>query len=865
MKRTLAKREYIICALILLALLIAFTFPFIARFDDATLCKQGDSLLNAWTLRWQMMALSTSGTGIFDGNILYPQSDVILFSEHLLGIVPVYAIFYGLTGNPIFAYNLTLFFGMIICGIFVYALVKYISGSREGAMLAAVVFTLLPYRLSMMGHLQMAFIPLFPAGFLFLHKYLDGKGRKNSFLCALCFLYQGLCSWYIGIIMGTGLALMLIWHVASSRGSGIAFKLRLGKAIGASLIIIIAGSLLLPIAWQYIDNQNAYADFKREREEIYPYSVRPSDFMNVLEYSIVYGFDPDLFSLEGFGSEKVLFPGVTAVFISVFFLVGISERKRHNSWSGFYIFLIAASFVLMIGIATHRWLPYELVFKLPMFNFIRVTARFALLFFLGLSVFVGMGAGVLLKRLSGRELSFASGRKMPGALFLMSVLIILLACDYSIAGYAYDLTPTGENVPDVYKKLAELKNENDGGTLIELPMFPQSDIGIYDGRLFGMNKPVPGLVKPGERVSPLPRDPYIEAAFYEARHESTSMLYSTYHWMNIVNGYSGYIPQTRLKINFEMQSFPTKRSIELLKSIGVEWIVWHRDYAMKFGADSRGKALFANENLELIEDYGNEVLFRIKGAERWKGTWPEESEFEKHIEAEVEVPAYSETGTRVGFSIKLFNKSDSFLGLVDNGAINVVCEVEGEGGQKTKTTVKASPPMFLAPGEGASVYVEAEVPEMTGKYSLTAKSNDARIPFELEADFTVVESLETSAGKESVEEVECRVLNMGKEATSDSLIPLSLKVVNNSDFTLLRESPIGVYTVKPALAWFKDGEFVKHSRATLPCDLAPDEEIEIFSLVRAPHLKGVYEVHTAVVMEGVGWKTDEEFFKYEVK
>jgi hypothetical protein len=61
---------------------------------------------------------------------------------------------------------------------------------------------------------------------------------------------------------------------------------------------------------------------------------------------------------------------------------------------------------------------------------------------------------------------------------------------------------------------------------------------------------------------------------------------STFHWQPIVNGYSGFVPQSYLDRIFEVKGFPDQKSIERLRKDGVRYLVvqlwrYERDEAVR--------------------------------------------------------------------------------------------------------------------------------------------------------------------------------------------------------------------------------------------------------------------------------------------
>ncbi len=69
--------------------------------------------------------------------------------------------------------------------------------------------------------------------------------------------------------------------------------------------------------------------------------------------------------------------------------------------------------------------------------------------------------------------------------------------------------------------------------------------------------------------------PFAQADALHSIYDGLYMFNSTWHWQPIVNGYSGFFPRTFFELADHTASFPDERSIEYLKSRGVDLIVIH--------------------------------------------------------------------------------------------------------------------------------------------------------------------------------------------------------------------------------------------------------------------------------------------------
>lgn len=104
--------KIIIACLAFTGLTAVKTYPLILHFHTHIL-DHGDSLLNTWILAWDFHILKTNPLNLFNANILYPAEHALAFSEHMIGVLPVFAPFYALTGNPIL--HITWFYSYRLC------------------------------------------------------------------------------------------------------------------------------------------------------------------------------------------------------------------------------------------------------------------------------------------------------------------------------------------------------------------------------------------------------------------------------------------------------------------------------------------------------------------------------------------------------------------------------------------------------------------------------------------------------------------------------------------------------------------------------------------------------------------------------
>ncbi|HXH05037.1 MAG TPA: hypothetical protein VNI83_00445 [Vicinamibacterales bacterium] len=119
-----------------------------------------------------------------------------------------------------------------------------------------------------------------------------------------------------------------------------------------------------------------------------------------------------------------------------------------------------------------------------------------------------------------------------------------------------------------------------------------------------------------ERLARLPRGPVAELPFFYERHDISRhalyMLFSTYHWQPLVNGYSDYIPPDFHELARVMQTFPAEPALRALRDRRVRYIVVHlHAFAPDQRARLRDALAAAAEELRVLLVEGTIVLYEL--------------------------------------------------------------------------------------------------------------------------------------------------------------------------------------------------------------------------------------------------------------
>jgi hypothetical protein len=211
------------------------------------------------------------------------------------------------------------------------------------------------------------------------------------------------------------------------------------------------------------------------------------------------------------------FPGVAALVLAGVAVWGAMRLRLQTSRVVMLAAVGLAGFVLSLGLQTP---VYGWLFSVfPPVRGMRAAARFGVLLLLAVALLAGLGLAALRQRAAGRRWAL-------GAAVLALGLVNLEALR---APFEYRWF---EGIPRVYDLLAR---EPGRVVLAETPFYPP------------------------------------EAVFENAEY----VLNSTAHWRPLMNGYSGYVPESYRKVAWTFWYFPEERAIDAMRAAGVTHVTVH--------------------------------------------------------------------------------------------------------------------------------------------------------------------------------------------------------------------------------------------------------------------------------------------------
>jgi len=571
----LVRRSTFNALVILGVLTVVMTFP-LAFQAWGTITNYGDPLLNTWIMAWDAHKLTSDSLNLFNANIFYPYTGTLAYSENLVGNAILAAPVIWVTGNPIFAHNVIVLLSFVLSGFGAYLLVRYLTNSWYGGLVAGLIFAFSPYRFGQFSHIQLLTAQWMPFTFLYLTRYFRSRSLLDALLLALFLAWQSLScvyyAFYTAIAVGIYLAYrgFIYWKVKGLFPDWVLLR-RLGLAF--VLIAVIVVPFFLP----YLTAKEAVGERALEHQggaSLENYLILPKE-------SILGRMVP--FRAHRAAVEETYFPGLVVLALLAIFLkarfrrreVGVVDNPSPVSHTEplFYLLLGVFAFVLSLGPTLRITLdgggifaplPYAFLYDwIPGFKAMRVPARFAILVVFALTVLGGYGAAWLSRRW-GRPL-------------LAAVVFVLLA-EYLAIPVPLRPIEVGAKIPQVYRWLNRLASET---VLLELPSTTS----------FWFWEDIASM----ERLA---RQQY----------------FSIYHWHRSIMGYSGFYPPLFWESIDRILNFPSTESISYLRGMGIRYLILHR---AEFGREAweameRRLALFKDQ-LSLVETIGDDYIYALSG------------------------------------------------------------------------------------------------------------------------------------------------------------------------------------------------------------------------------------------------------------
>lgn len=521
--------EWTLATLGALALAVLLTWPAL-RYPQYTLPQDlGDPTLVTWLLAWPGHILLTDPTQLWHGNAFFPERWSYAFTDSLLGYAPAGMIGEGPT-DAVLRYNIIYVLAHALAFLGAYLLARQLGADPVGALVMGLAFGYAPWRLAQAGHLH-----VLSTGGIALALAMLARGHGWSLRYGWHFrkvrptwiiLGWLVAAWQITIGFGIGLPFAYVLAGIAVAVS-VAWLFRrilrrerqpVGRIIAANLVggVIFAAVTVL-MALPYLTVVELHPQARRHFDVLYAFSPPPLGFITAPAESWLWG------SMHAGAREMLSWPPEMAL-LPGFGLIGLALAGVFCSvWSLrarlLLVAALAATVVLAMGTEFFDGVVYRPLHEyLPGWDALRTPGRLIIWITLLLGV---LAAGALTAlRIRARELALhRRGSATPGMWLRIAIVIPLL--------------------------LVFLESFNHTPHVVVPPQ--PAPLATVEG---------PVLVLPSNEAT-----------------DQLVMLWSTDRFIPLVNGSSGFTPESLTETRRITQTFPDPQSVSYLRSLGVATVI----------------------------------------------------------------------------------------------------------------------------------------------------------------------------------------------------------------------------------------------------------------------------------------------------
>ena len=372
----------LLCLALFAVLAIVHTWPLarvpgrLSRNDNA------DAQLNEWAMAWVVHQAPRHPFALFDGNVLYPEKNVLALSEPLLLESAMAAPVLWLGGSPVLASNLVLMAGFALTGWAMCLVVATWTKRWAAGVAAGAIFAFNAHTLTRLPHVQAQHAEFLPLALLALDALLVRPRWRTAAWLALWTALEAFACMYLFVFTSIALAIGVI--VRPEDWLGDRFRRVAPKLLGAALL---AAVLLLPLLGPYWRLHEA--GYGRSLDDAGFFAASARDYLS--SESRLYPQSSE--------ATAALFPGFTGLALAgVTILTGAAFRDRRARMC---LAFGVCGVVLSFGPA---YAPgYARLYSVfPLLQAIRVSARFGYLGIVAVAVLAGHGLAAIGASLGSR-------------------------------------------------------------------------------------------------------------------------------------------------------------------------------------------------------------------------------------------------------------------------------------------------------------------------------------------------------------------------------------------------------------------------------------------------------------------------------
>jgi hypothetical protein len=471
-------------------------------------------MFNLWVYEWNTKQLRLGYPNYWDAPIFHPEVGTFALSEPQPFTGIEYAILKAAVSSPVLAYNVLLILTLTLNGVFAERLLRTCGASRVPSILVGLMAVALPFTFHELGAMQLLMIWPVLWAMTSLYSFYRSASWKPAVSLGLASAAVFLTCGYYALFWSLFLLLAPLFLLTQQHLTRRAI-FRLG--LGALLCLALAATVAIPQA-------RVLSEYERDDATVDATSAKPIEYFQLDRRD----WRRNLGLALGFKGAPThyLYPGSALLVLAL--AGGYSARyTRNGRWvfycatAGFAALVLSMSPRIAIGSVS----LFDYIARVyPGFDQLRNVYRFGVFIQLFLLPVAGLGLDAL----------WQSGRRSAR----MATLLIVL----------FGLWEVGRLPARLYTLPSNAFGSGWTQYLATQPKQPVAVLPAYQG----------------ER---------------NRGHEDTTlvMLQSLEHGMPLLNGYSGFFPDSHERFRDAVADFPDDESIRFLQVRGVGYVVVRLD------------------------------------------------------------------------------------------------------------------------------------------------------------------------------------------------------------------------------------------------------------------------------------------------
>jgi hypothetical protein len=409
-----------------------------------------DAHLFLWDFWWTKKALAGLHNPYWTDLLLYPNGASLALHSYPLPYslvsIPVQSLWPGTAGRVV-AFNGVVLMSFVLSGVGAYVLAHRITGNRQAAFVAGLMFACTPFRLLNVARLHVLSTEFLAFSVVAWIRFVESPTRGRAALLAICLSAAFYSSPEYALCAG-GVAVLWVTCHWRSRPEIRSRRFVSGLAFAALTLALLTAPLTIAQTAAVVGGSVRPS---RPLAEVVSWSpalvslVTPSRVQPVYGRAFAFAGDYGTVGVEGMRSE-------TTIAFTVWVLVYLGARRMKRDGTVFWAIAAAVFLLLTLGpalrltgtIATKIPLPYLLLYELaPPLRSIRDPTRMLPTAMLMLSMLAAFGVRACLSQTTSRVAS-------AGA----TALIVALLLFETLVPWPRKLA-AGDLIPSAYDRIAD--------------------------------------------------------------------------------------------------------------------------------------------------------------------------------------------------------------------------------------------------------------------------------------------------------------------------------------------------------------------------------------------------------------------------